>query len=46
MDNIKLYEAAARLSANTAPATPMGDVMRELGITEEELDAAEDVVIE
>ena len=39
-------EAMERLSANTAPATPMDDVMRELGITEEELDAAEDVVIE
>lgn len=41
-----LREAMARLSSNTAPATPMDDVMRELGITEEALDAAEDVVIE
>ena len=43
---VLLREAMARLSSNTAPATPMDDVMRELGITEEELDAAEDVVIE
>ena len=45
-DYLLLREAMARLSSNTAPATPMDDVMRELGITEEELDAAEDVVIE
>ena len=45
-DYLLLREATARLSANAAPATPMGDVMRELGITEEKLDAAEDVVIE
>ena len=32
--------------ANTAPAATMGDVMRELGVTQEELDAAEDVMIE
>ena len=45
-DYLLLREATARLSANTAPATPMDDVMRELGITEEELATAEDVVIE
>ena len=45
-DYLLLREATARLSANTVPATPMDDVMRELGITDEELDAAEDVVIE
>ena len=45
-DYLLLREAMERLSTNTAPATPMHDVMQELGITEEELDAAEDVVIE
>ena len=45
-DYLLLREATARLSANTVPATPMDDVMRELGITKEELDGAEDVVIE
>ena len=45
-DYLLLREAMTRLSSNTTPATPMDDVMRELGIAEEELDAAEDVVIE
>ena len=45
-DYLLLREAMDRLSANTAPVTPINDVMRELGITQEELDAAEDVVIE
>lgn len=45
-DYLLLREAMARLSTDAAPATPMNEVMRELGITEEELDAAEDVVIE
>jgi len=45
-DYLLLREAMERLSANTAPTTPMVDVMRELGITEEALDAAEDVAIE
>ncbi len=45
-DYLLLREAMARLSANTAPAIPMGDLMRELDITQEELDAAEDVTIE
>ncbi|WP_165173480.1 type II toxin-antitoxin system Phd/YefM family antitoxin [Adlercreutzia sp. ZJ242] len=39
-----LLEAAERLEANAGrPGTPMADVMEELGITEAELDAAEDV---
>ena len=41
-----LPEASERLANNTAPATPMEDVMKELGISDEELAAAEDVVIE
>ena len=45
-DYLLLREAMERLSANTAPTTPMVDVMRELGITEEALDAAADVEIE
>ena len=45
-DYLLLREAMERLSTNTAPTTPMDDVMRELGITEEALDAAEDVGIE
>ncbi|MBR3238928.1 MAG: type II toxin-antitoxin system Phd/YefM family antitoxin [Oscillospiraceae bacterium] len=45
-DYLLLREAMERLSANTAPTTPMVDMMRELGITEEALDAAEDVEIE
>ena len=45
-DYLLLREAMERLSTNTAPATPMDDVMQELGVTKEELDAAEDVAIE
>ncbi len=41
-----LLEAADRLAENRAPAVPMDDVTRELGITEAELDAAEEPVIE
>ena len=41
-----LVEAFKRLDNNTAPTTAMANVMRELGITESELAAAEDVVIE
>lgn len=44
-DYLLLQEAMERLSAGSA-ATPMEDVMKELGITDEELDDAEDVVIE
>ena len=41
-----LLEAVERLAGNTAPATPIADVMKELGISDEDLAAAEDVVIE
>ena len=41
-----LLEAVERLAGNTAPATPIEDVMKELGISDEDLAAAEDVVIE
>lgn len=44
-DYLLLREAMDRLSGSAA-TTPMGDVMKELGITEEELAAAEDVAIE
>ncbi|WP_172136096.1 hypothetical protein [Adlercreutzia sp. ZJ473] len=38
-----LLKAAERLEANAGrPSTPMADVMEELGITDAELDAAED----
>lgn len=45
-DYLLLREAMARLANNAVPATPMDSLMRELGITEDEIDAAEDVVIE
>ncbi len=45
-DYYLLLEATDRLAENRAPAVPMDDVMRELGITEAELDAAEEPVIE
>ena len=45
-DYLLLREAMERLANNAAPATPMDSLMRELGITEDEIDAAEDVVIE
>lgn len=41
-----LLEAARRLDAPAAPPTPMTDVMKELGVTEEEITDGEDVVIE
>ena len=45
-DYMLLMEATERLANNTSPATPMEDVMKELGISHEELAEAEDVVIE
>ena len=45
-DYLLLLEATKRLADDTKPTTPLSDVMKELGITQEELDAAEDVVIE
>ena len=45
-DYALLLEAVRRLSANTAPLASMEDVMKELGVTQEEIDAAEDVEIE
>ena len=45
-DYLLLLEATKRLADNTESSTPLSDVMKELGITQEELDAAEDVVIE
>ena len=41
-----LMEATERLANNTSPATPMEDVMKELGISHEELAEADDVVID
>lgn len=45
-DYILLLEAAERLANNTAPATSMNDVLKELGISDDELATVEDVVIE
>ncbi len=45
-DYFLLIEATKRLADNNAPTTPIDDVMKELGITADELAAAEDVVIE
>ena len=45
-DYLLLIEATKRLADNNAPTTPMDEVMKELGITDEEIDAAEDVEIE
>ena len=45
-DYFLLIEATKRLADNNAPATPMDEVMKELGITDDELAAIEDVVIE
>lgn len=45
-DYLLLIEATKRLADNNAPSTPMDEVMKELGITDEEIDAAEDVEIE
>ena len=41
-----LQEAMDRLNHSAASATPMDEVMKELGITDEELAQAEDVEIE
>ena len=45
-DYFLLIEATKRLADNNAPTTPMDEVMKELGITDDELASAEDVVIE
>lgn len=45
-DYALLLEATRRISANTAPLASMEDVMKELGVTQEEMDAAEDAEIE
>ena len=45
-DYMLLLEATERLANTTTPATPMEDVLKELGISDEELASAEDVVIE
>ncbi len=45
-DYMLLLEASERLSNNTEPATAMEDVLIELGISNEEIAEAEDVVIE
>ena len=45
-DYLLLTEANRRLSENTAPTSSTEEVMKELGITQAELDAAEDVKIE
>ena len=45
-DYFLLIEATKRLADNSVPATPMDEVMKELGITDDELATAEDVVIE
>ena len=44
-DYMLLLEATERLAKNTAPGTPLEDVMKELGISDEELADSEDVVI-
>lgn len=41
-----LLEATQRLNSSAAPTTPMTDVMKELGVTEEEIASGEDVAIE
>ena len=45
-DYFLLIEATKRLADNNAPIMPMDEVMKELGITDDELAAADDVVIE
>ena len=45
-DYFLLIEATKRLADNNAPTTPMDEVMKELGITDDELANTEDVVIE
>ncbi len=45
-DYLLLIEATKRIAENNAPSTPMAEVMKELGITEDELNDTEDVAIE
>ena len=45
-DYFLLIEATKRIAENNAPSTPMAEVMKELGITEDELNDTEDVAIE
>ena len=45
-DYFLLIEATKRLGDNNAPTTPLDEVMKELGITDDELADTEDVVIE
>lgn len=45
-DYILLLEATERLANSTSPTTSMKDVQKELGISDDELASAEDVVIE
>ena len=45
-DYFLMIEATKRLADNNAPTMPMDEVMKELGITDDELAAADDVVIE
>lgn len=45
-DYLLLLEASERLADNTSPAIPMEDVIKELDISDEELENAEDVEIE
>lgn len=45
-DYYLLLEAGERLAEDTAPTTPMAEVMKELGITEDDLASAEEPVIE
>ena len=45
-DYFLLIEATKRLADNNAPTTPLDEVMKELGITDDELADTEDVVIE
>ena len=45
-DYFLLIEATKRLEDNNAPTTPLDEVMKELGITDDELADTEDVVIE
>ena len=44
-DYALLLEAERRLAGNTAPTTSLEDLMKECGITQEEVDAIEDVEI-
>lgn len=45
-DYLLLLEATRRLAESSGPAVSERELMKELGITEEELDAAEEPVIE